>query len=164
MVLPITQMYSGTGKALAAVVLAVTLALSGCGGSSDEEATAGDAPSKAEFLRKANAICRRGFAHINTTYGEFSKSAENSATEAERNEEALKIVPPTLTKVALGLRALEPPSGDEEHVDKMLTKLEESIEEGEEDALAVRGIDGFVFEEAYEKLWAYGLTGCGLNS
>ena len=156
-------MRSGLTAAFVAAALTLMLALTGCGGDGGGEATADDAPSKAAFVKKANAVCRRGFDHINETYGEFSKNGENTATEAERNEEALKIVPPTLTKVALGLRALEPPSADEERVDALLAKLEESIEEGEGNALAVRGIDGFVFEEAYEKLWAYGLTGCGLG-
>lgn len=140
---------------------AILLALGGCGSGGGESTTT---LTKAQFLDKANAICRKAYHEINQTYGEFSHTDENTTTEAKRNREAERIVPPALNKVVRELRALGAPNGEEERVDKMLATWEEGIKTGEEDPIALRGIEGkFAFEKAYEGLWAYGLTGCGLG-
>lgn len=145
----------------ATLVLAVAMAGCGSGGSG----TGGGASlTKAQFLKRANAICRKAYREINQTYGEFSRAGENSASEAERNQEAERIVPPALNKAVSALRALGAPSGEGQRVEKLLSSYEEGIEAGEEDPLALRGTEGeFALEGAYEKLWAYGLTGCGLG-
>lgn len=141
------------------MLAALILALGGCG-SGGGESTA--ALTKAQFLGKANAICRKAYREINQTYGVFSHRNENTTTEAVRNREAERIVPPALNKVVRKLRALGAPGGEEERVDKLLATWEEGIKTGEEDPIALRGIEGrFAFEKAYEGLWAYGLTGCG---
>lgn len=145
------------GPALA--LPAMVLALGGCGSSGAESAAL---LTKAQFLDKANAICRKAYHEINQEYGKFSHRNENTTTEAVRNREAERIVPPALNKVVRELRALGTPSGEEERVDKILATWEEGIKTGEEDPIALRGIEGrFAFEKAYEGLWGYGLTGCG---
>lgn len=144
------------GAALA--LSALTLALGGCG--SGGEGT--NALTKAQFLGKANAVCRKTYYRINQEYGVFSHRNENTTTEAVRNREAERIVPPALNEAVRKIRALGAPSGEEERVDKILTTWEEGIKTGEEDPIALRGIEGkFAFEKAYEMLWGYGLTGCG---
>lgn len=144
------------------VLPAMVLVVSGCGSSGGAESTT--ALTKAQFLVKANAICKKAYREINQTYGKFSHANENTTTEAKRNQEAERIVPPALNKVVRELRALGAPSGEEERVDKILATWEEGIEEGEKDPIALRGIEGkFAFEKAYEGLWGYGLTGCGLG-
>jgi hypothetical protein len=148
-------------------VVALLLTLPGCG-SGESETTAdasADSLTKAQFLKQGNAICAKGYDRINQKYGKFSAGGnEQNATEAERNRAAEEIVPPELNRVVVRLRALGAPMGEELRLDKMLTAYEEGIERGEEDPLALRGVDGFALEEAYELLWDYGLTGCGLSS
>jgi hypothetical protein len=159
-------MYLGK-KAYLGGALVLLLVLGGCGG--DDSGTGAEATAssltKAQFLKKGNAICAKAYYRINQEYGKFSAGGrENNATEAERNRAAEEIVPPALNQVVRRLRDLGAPAGDERRVDKMLTTFEAGIEVGEEDPLALRGVDGFAFEEAYETLWAYGLTKCGLSS
>lgn len=154
----------GKGRNLAGATLvlpAMVLAVGGCGSGGAESTVA---LTKAQFLAKANAICRKAYREINQAYGKFSQTDENTTTEAKRNREAERIVPPALSKVVRELRALGTPSGEEERVDKILTTWEEGIKTGEEDPIALRGLEGkFAFEKAYEGLWGYGLTGCGLG-
>lgn len=144
------------------VLPAMVLVVGGCGSGGAESTVA---LTKAQFLVKANAICRKAYREINQAYGKFSHADENTTTEAKRNREAERIVPPALNKVVRELRAIGVPSGEEERVNKILTTWEEGIKMGEEDPLALRGIKGkFAFEKAYKGLWGYGLTGCGLGS
>lgn len=153
----------GRGVNLAGATLVLAAGMAGCGnGGSGAEGTA--SLTKAQFLKQANAICKKTYREINQTYGEFSRAGENSASEARRNQEAERIVPPALNKVVSALHALGAPGGEGQRVEKLLTSYEEGIEAGEEDPLALRGTKGeFALEGAYEKLWAYGLTGCGLG-
>jgi hypothetical protein len=147
--------------------LALLVALNGCGGG-DSATGSASTLTKAQFLRKGNAICGKAFREINRTYAEFShgpEGGENAASEAERNEAAERIVPPALNEAAADLRNLDAPEGEEQRVDRILTALERGIEKGEGDPAALRGLNGeFALEDGYEKLWAYGLTGCGLGS
>lgn len=156
-------MYLSKQGKLAVATAGLAIALGGCGGGG---ATADSTTSltKAQFVKQGNAICRKAFGEINRKYAQFSTSGENTATEAERNREAERIVPPALNKVVRELHALGAPNGEEQRVDKMLVTLEEGIKKGEEDPLALRGNKGeFALQEAYGLLWAYGLTGCGLG-
>ncbi len=151
-------MNSRKGAYLVVVGLALVGALTSCGGDGGE-ATAGSM-TKAQFLKKGNAVCSQVFGEIDRKYGKLS----NKSTEAELNEQAQEIVPPLVTRLVNRLRALGAPQGEEARVEKILVALEEGVETAEEDVSTVRGSQGeFAFGKGYEMLWAYGLDRCGLS-
>ncbi|HUA10528.1 MAG TPA: hypothetical protein VMA83_00820 [Solirubrobacteraceae bacterium] len=51
---------AGRSRAGAATLAALAIGLAGCGGSSSPPRTAASAPTRSQFLAKANAICAKG--------------------------------------------------------------------------------------------------------
>lgn len=147
------------------VLPATILVVAGCGSSGGTES----APSltKAEFLKKGNAICAKGGEEINKAYEEFSRkhvAGGKTPSEALLDEAAAEIVLPVREGEVRQLRALGAPSGQEERVDKMLTAWEEGIEKGEEDPNSLRKAGPeFAFYKSYSMGIDYGLTKCWLS-
>jgi hypothetical protein len=145
---------------------ALTLALGGCGGSgAGAESTS--ALTKAEFLKKGNAICARGGEEINKAYERFSRehvAGGRTPSEALLDKAAAEIVLPVRKREVRLLRALGAPSGQEEHIDAMLTAWEEGIERGEEvpNSLRKAGPE-YAFYKSYSMGIDYGLTKCWLG-
>jgi hypothetical protein len=156
----------GRNLAGATLVLPATIvALVGCGGSGGSESTS--SLTKAEFLKKGNAICAKGSEEINKAYEKFSRehvAGGKTPSEALLDEAAAEIVLPVRVREVRQLRALGAPSGQEEHVDEMLTAWEEGIEKGEEDPNSLRKAGPeFAFHKSYSMGIDYGLTKCWLS-
>jgi hypothetical protein len=106
-------------RALAVVPL---LLLAACGGGGDDGGGAG--LSKADYISKAEAVCKKANADIRaaafpTTSKAFPEYVGKLVTVAETARDAL--------------RQLEPPKADEEDLkDKVLDPLDEQIEQGRE--------------------------------
>ena len=151
------------GKYLAAAGAAVLLALSGCGGG-DGGATAETTSSlsKAEFMKKATAICARGTAKINAGYSRASAEAtKRGAGEHFMNEAAARIVIPVRREQLQEIKALGLPAEDEETIEAFLEALQEGIERGEESHASLRaGGPDFAFERAYVLANKHGLESC----
>ncbi|HWJ42479.1 MAG TPA: hypothetical protein VNR67_03505 [Solirubrobacterales bacterium] len=147
------------------MALLSALVLGGCGGGEATTDATAPSPSRAEFVKEANAICSEVYAKTNRLYSQLAARDGSKVVEAGIDRAAQKIMVPALTKLEARLGALGAPPGDERRVAKMLTALDEGIETAEEHVHTVRGYGGspFAFKEAYELMWAYGLDRCGLS-
>jgi hypothetical protein len=148
---------------LAALVALAVVAVAGCGSSSDStESTA--SLSKAEFLKKGNAICEKGNESINSEFEEFSKEnnlSETAEPPKEAQEEAVEqVLIPAISRQIEEVKALGTPEGDEGELAELLSAEEGVVEEAEENPL-------LLFEtttkqkEANKLATEYGLTVCG---
>jgi len=106
--------------------------LAGCGGSSSSSATTSSAPTKAEYVAKANAIC----AAASTQTGKLLGEVESATTAALRSPGAsggarLADLVARLHTAALrvlgDLRSLTPPAGESAAVAQFLTPLTQAI-------------------------------------
>ena len=146
-------------RAAALAAAAALLASTGCGGGGTESTL-----TKAQFLRKANAICVKDNAQMTrrlTAY--LDKHAGRTRGEAIEDKAAATVVLPIRKKEVRLLRALGTPSGEEKYVDRMLTAWEEGIERGEEDPHSLRlGGPEYAFYKSYSMGNDYGLEKCWL--
>jgi hypothetical protein len=162
-----TQMSLGKRGNLAGATLmlpVLTLALGGCGSGGAESTSS---LTKAEFLKKGNAICATGGEEINKAYEEFSRkhvAGGKTPSKALLDKAAAEIVLPVREKEVRALRALGAPSGQEERVDVMLAAWEEGIEKGEKDPNSLRKAGPeFAFYKSYSMGIDYGLKKCWLS-
>ncbi len=155
--------------ALSVGVLGVVLAAAGCGGDDEEASTS--SITKAEFIRKADAICKKGDRQVEEKFAAFLKENEellktSDVSEAElaagSAEVAETILIPGARKEMETLRALEAPSGDEDQIEEILDALDESIERSEEDPQAAVMSNLEVFRRPKGLAEEYGLKVCGL--
>lgn len=151
---------------LLAVVLAIGVVIAGCGGGSDNGSESeGSTLTKAEFLKKGNAICAKGNKEIGEAIEEFGKEHHFSRTKkpspAELEEAAKQVLIPRIRKQIEGVRALGGPKGEEAEVESILAAAERALEEGEENPrLLVEEGEG-PFTEANKLSRRYGLVKCG---
>jgi hypothetical protein len=144
---------------LVAAVLAAALVVTGCG-SSDSSA---DSISKAEFVKKADAVCKKGEEAVQKDFGAFAKTHENvkKPTEADYAELVDAVVVENVEKEVDDLRALGAPEGDEAKVEAMLQAREEGVKKAKDNPKAVVKGSEDVFGEASKLAKAYGLKDCG---
>jgi hypothetical protein len=139
--------------------LALAALFAGCGGSDDTSSSL----SKAEFVKKGNAICTAGNKEIEEGFEAFAKehdlSSKQPPSKAESKEAAETILLPAIKKQVEKIRALGPP---DDEADEVLDSAEESIEKGEEDPVALIEEEAVpMFAATNKKARAYGLTVCG---
>jgi hypothetical protein len=148
-------------------VLALSLALSACGGSSGENADPVKTIPKAQLIKKGTAICDHANKVINAEFSEWgTKNGEEGkvATEAELDAETAKVVLPIRKMEVRRLRALGMPDKDQRQFKKMLAAMEEGIEEGEQDHSSLRALGGaFAFSKSFNLGVAFGLKRCWLE-
>jgi hypothetical protein len=142
----------GTHMALAAVV--ATLAAAGCGGGSDP-------PSKAEFIKKGNAICRKGNHDINAAVEKtFSGDERPSTAKIKAFGERTAI--PRVQREIDQLRRLGTPSKDQEEVEAFLGEAQSALDKVKADpALFATQEQHDPFAEANRLAKSYGLKVCG---
>jgi hypothetical protein len=164
--------------ALLAGVLAVALILVGCGGggsdstttSSDSTTSSGDSStaslSKAEFIKKADAICAAGGKRTQSEYAAYVEekklSAKKEPTPAQFAEVSEKIQVPAFKRQAEEIRALGAPPGEEDQVTALVDAIDAGIEKVEEaDPRKALESSSSMFVEADKLAIAYGLKVCG---
>jgi hypothetical protein len=166
-----------TKRALAALAacLAIVVVGAGCGGGSgsttgsstsgeETSAESGSAPTKATFIKEADAICKESHAELTEEVESYAEehgiSIEKEPSKPQQEEIYEAVVLPNLAKQGEEIGALTPPAGDEDAVGEIVDALDSGVEEAEADPrLLVEGKDPF--SDASSKARAYGMKVCG---
>lgn len=156
-------MYRGRAAVLVGIVaIAVAAIAAGCGDSSEA------ALSKAQYVTKANQICKKGIAKKNSlteiAVREELKGLKNpSELELSKAEEERLVKSVALPPVAAAieeLAELPAPDGDEEKVEKFVVGFEKAIDETEADpSVVLQGLED-PFREPNKLAKEYGLPRC----
>ncbi len=144
--------------ALFAAVLALALMGAGCGGSSTPS------PSKAEFVKKAEVICKDNSAKIQKSFRSYINEHEDlkNPTKADYLDLVSTVLVPHIEEEIDELKALGAPKGDEDQVDAIIEAREAgvgAIETYPEEAVE----NNSAFKESSELARKYGLRYCGLR-
>lgn len=138
------------------IIAAVLVA--GCGSGGD---TSTAALSKAEYVKQANAICKKGQQSREAAVNELAEEVKPGADPGELPKSGLvKAVIDPLATMVDELAALPAPEGDEAQVEAFVQGYEKAVEEIEEDENAA--FNGELFAEPDGKALKYGLEDCVL--
>jgi hypothetical protein len=159
----------GLQAATALTGILLLTGVAGCGGgnsaASEEAAASGPPLSKAEFVKRATAICdeyRKKFISEVEAFSRKSGEEELSNEEAElATLESIAI--PGLEAQTAEVRSLWPPSADRKRVDEVLSAVERVLREAREDPSSYfQRLSHFKrpFHRAHELAKAYGLQAC----
>ena len=147
---------------LTALAVAVAVIVAGCGGGSSSSTTA--SITKAEFVKKGNAICTAGNKRVQSEFEAFAKESGlkegEEPSQAQSEELAETILLPSVSQEVEEIKALGLPEEEAEGAEAVIESAEESIEKGEEDPAALVS-SGKTFAETNELAHEYGLTVCG---
>lgn len=149
------------GIALFTVLLAAAAAVAGCGGGSDGSSTS--SISKAAFIKKTDAVCKRGNGRMEVAFAHFLEAHKNikKPSDAEYEELVGKVLVPNIKREIKEIRAFGAPGGDEDRVDGFLEALEEGIEVAERDPKVVVASSEAIFGIPSRLAKEYGLEVCG---
>lgn len=136
--------------------------LSGCGGGDDETIATTASLTKAEFVKQADAICEK---YNRQGEREFKAVVEKeglgeSPNRKEVAESIERVAVPILEGQIEDLRALPVPAGEEQKVELILERQEQSLEKVEEEPLF--RVSGNPYEELNKPAADYGLVECSL--
>lgn len=142
------------GLALAAAFAICVVAVSGCGGSSSE-----DALTKSEFVKQGNVICEESAQERSKIVGEVVEEADpNGNVEAAQNRAVTEIIP-VYEETAQQLGELGVPAGDEKQVEAIVEAMEAAAERALADPHTAV-ISNAPFREADKLAEGYGLKAC----
>lgn len=137
----------------------VAALVAGCGGGGSDTSTA--ALSKAEYVKQANAICKKGQQEREAAVNELAEEVKPGASAGELPKGGLvEAVSSPLENMVEELAALPAPEGDEAQVEEIIEAYEKPVEEIGEDQNAA--FNGELFKEADAKGLKYGLEDCVL--
>ncbi len=157
-------------RALAALValVAIVVVAAGCGGGSDSTSSAGEtaggeAPTKAVFIKEADAICKSGEDALEGEVEEFVEEEgleKKKPTPAQETQLVEQLVIPNIARQGEEIGELTPPEGEEETIEELVSSLQEGVESAEEEPKAlIEG--GNPFAAATKQAKAYGMKECG---
>jgi hypothetical protein len=154
----------GRGPIALIAALLVAALLAGCGGGGDESSTG--SISKAEFIKKASVVCKKGTERLQHAVFKFLRHGRELRRPS--NSESVRligtVIVPSVRQEIKEFKALGVPSGDEEKVDAMVGALEEGAETAENDPQAVvKGSSDVVFGIASRIATEYGIKACGVR-
>lgn len=151
------------GSVVGATLVVAVLAISGCGGGGGggEGASTAAALSKSEYVKEANAICKKSLQEREADANEVAEEIKPGANAGELSKKQLvEAITPSLASMVNELAALPAPSGDESRVEAMMEAYEKGLEEVEENGEAAFSSEPF--KTADEKAMKYGLKDCVL--
>ena len=132
----------------------LALVASGCGGESD------DAPTKAEFVKQADAICQQSnderIASTEKLFKKYNGLPPKAVEEDFIAEEGAPVIREQLEQ----LSALDPPAGEEDEVDALWSAFEKALKqiEAEPAGAITRGLQ--IFKEFEQMAIKYGFDEC----
>jgi hypothetical protein len=138
--------------AAGAVALAATVAI-GCGSSDD-------GPSKAEFVKKGNAICAKGNKQIEAEAKKTFSSGR--PTKSQITTFMTQTVIPSTQKQVDEIKALDPPKADEDQIKEITDAADAALAKTK--ANPISGVQEGAkdpFAKANQLAKAYGLKACG---
>lgn len=150
---------------LLAAAAALAIVIAGCGSGSDNTETTSSL-TKAEFVKKGNALCAKGNEEIEEGFEKFGKehgfSKEKEPSNAELEEAVESVLIPKISKEIEGIRALGTPAEGGAEAEAVLDAAEEALEKGEEDpSVMLKEESAGPFAKANKLAREFGLTKCG---
>ena len=144
-----------------AIAIATAVIVAGCGGGGSSSAGTSSL-TKAEFIKQGDQACSKGNKEIEEGFEESKAGEEGKEpSKAEAVELSETVLLPAVKKESEELRALGVPSGGGE-ITTILDKLDEAIEEGEENPEAlVNSESEELFGPVNKLATAYGFKVCG---
>jgi hypothetical protein len=128
------------------------MVVAGCGSSNDK------GPSKADYIVKADAICKTGNDAINAGV----KSLGQSPSEADVTTFLTGTVVPNIEGQLTKLRALDQPKDDKDTINAIYDALEADIGKAKSDPATLNASGSTSpFADANAKAKAYGMKVCG---
>lgn len=140
------------------VLFAVTVVVAGCGGSGDSSTVTTSSLSKADYTKKANALCEE--ARQEALAYRLPEGQEEKGAKAVTATVHQGILPP-IDRAMGEVRELGAPKGDEKTVEAILVGNEEAVEKAEGMKFASLGDMEEVFLPTAEKARSYGIKNCG---
>jgi hypothetical protein len=141
----------------AGLSIAAALLLSSCGGGGDEQPL-----TKAEYVKQANAICKKGVEAKDSVVQALLKAqAQREGKPSKKDYEALITAAlPALQDMTQELAGLSAPSKGEKVANRMVDQFEAAVKKAEEDPGSALQTDPF--EDATETARSYGIENCSL--
>jgi hypothetical protein len=148
--------------------MAVTIGASGCGGGSDGGEISTSSLSKAEFIKRADAICAKGQQQVERNFGAYAKKTNLNVQQVTKNPTKQQVdglvhsvLLPAIKQEVTQIRALGAPRGDEDKIEAMLAAVEEGIETAEDLPRTVLEKTDVAFGVSSRLAKEYGLVACG---
>jgi hypothetical protein len=137
----------------------------GCGGDS-EESSASQALTKAQFIKKGDAICGRTEAkaqrEIGPAFEKYTETHGGSSSSPKAEEAvAIELVLPLLETQTAAIGQLQPPADDESQIEAMVEKYEEVNRRAKGDPSVLIEYETGLLAEARKLARQYGLKNCG---
>jgi hypothetical protein len=171
-------MSARTLKFLALAFAALALAVIGCG--KDEGAATGSAinkpapgkieegpPSKAEFTKQAEAVCRKARDRQRREAVAYSREHRKELAKLKpipaEEKIILATVLPAIQREAEELRALDIPKGDEKKIEAITTGIERGVKRARKDpydSISFEDPSKYAFRRVGLQIRAYGLNDC----
>jgi hypothetical protein len=142
---------------------ATMVAAAGCGGDSGNGTTTASI-DKAEFVKRANAICTEGQEKLQTGFEALTHEQSASSSVAAKEEEWVnRVVAPSISQEVGELRALGTPRHDGGRVEALLAAVEDGLQKLKADPKSVLATSAKKFAVAIGRAEAYGLDACAQN-
>jgi hypothetical protein len=164
-------------RKVAGAVLTLLVAAfgAGCGGNDDDKGksatkttatVAATTPlSKAEYIKRANAICRQTRAKLTAEGAKFRTTATKTATlppPEKIREFVTKVSIPGYERMLVALRALTPPQRDKRTIVAFVVSLSNAIDTVKADIPKYAQADAVdPFDDANARAVSYGMKDCG---
>lgn len=140
------------------VTIAAVLLIVGCGGSSQEATDNNATTARADFIKKANAICRRENAAFNAKAASVLRHAAKQPEIVTKRELVKVAVAPTFEKEIEDIRAVQMPPEDKKQVAAILSAMHRAVVQLERNPLS-RG--PYPYRGVEDLAAGYGLSDCG---
>lgn len=156
-------MNRGSVVGMLGALVALVALIAGCGGgdSTTGATTTSEAPlTKAEFIRKGDAICQTGNEASTTEIEQFAKENGfgSEPSKAQFEEVVTEVLVPNLAQQADELDALVPPAEDKDRTEAIVASVREAITEIEKNPTSLEE-NALAKPIRLEK--AYGFKVCG---